>query len=593
VGFVNSLSCMVIYEPGLFHMAKMIRTFFIAAVLACLGWFAHDYLVDSRVKLSGGKFSGGRVPVPEQADLELLYFKKVKPWHEFAMQVNAVLDKEHAGAYKLPLSMMELRKSALAYNVGKDLAASRCGVCHLPPAPDDLPRDSWNEFFQIKHMMLSAAGLLMSSMPADGYRVYKTLTQGRMALWDAPIPEYALPMTEFAALVYYHTFEAPADTYSGLPSSAGTAPFKLTHLKEADWQGEGFLLSQILEDGLILVGRARDPALFVINAQGEMQTMLKVPGVPTGFTRGPDGFHYVTLIAKEMETLLHPNQGSILRVRYRNKALLDPRIVVENLERPIRVHFADVDANGHDEMLVLEFGWLTGGLTEYKQVGTGQWAFARRIIDAPGVIGVESLDVNGNGQTDIIVLIAQAEQTLNLLRNHGGGEFKREVLTQRPPGFGFNSLMLADVTGDGQLDIITTNGDNFDLLTQPLKPQHGVRIFINDGAGGFPEEFFYPMFGAIQTVAANFENDGVFGIAAVALGPRSTTPVSFVYLKPDKDIGFRPQHIAELAGTSWVSLAAGKLKNRHSPSIVMTSFAGMADGNGWWLMLLEPPAPVE
>lgn len=47
-----------------------------------------------------------------------------------------------------------------------------------------------------------------------------------------------------------------------------------------------------------------------------------------------------------------------------------------------------------------------------------------------------------------------------------------------------------DFNGDGKLDIVYVNGDNFDY-SRVLKPYHGIRILENDGKNNFHERYFF------------------------------------------------------------------------------------------------------
>src|SRR4030095_4943760 len=116
-------------------------------------------------------------------------------------------------------------------------------------------------------------------------------------------------------------------------------------------------------------------------------------------------------------------------------------------------------------------------------------------------------DIDGDDDLDILVLMAQAQEGLYLFRNTGNAQFRLEPIIEQHPAFGFSGFSLADLNGDGHLDIITANGDNGDLPL-PNKAYHGIRIYLNDGKSKWNEAWFYPLEGAYKALASDFDGDG-------------------------------------------------------------------------------------
>jgi hypothetical protein len=97
------------------------------------------------------------------------------------------------------------------------------------------------------------------------------------------------------------------------------------------------------------------------------------------------------------------------------------------------------------------------------------------LASSPGVgsfpDSVVAADINGDGKVDLICANGNAN-TLTVLTNNGSGVF----FTASSPGVGSfpDSVVAADVNGDGKLDLISANsGDN--TLT----------VLTNNGSGGF------------------------------------------------------------------------------------------------------------
>jgi len=101
------------------------------------------------------------------------------------------------------------------------------------------------------------------------------------------------------------------------------------------------------------------------------------------------------------------------------------------------------------------------------------------------------------------------------------------------------------MNGDRHLDIVCTNGDNADCSVI-TKPYHGIRIYLNDGDFTFKQVWFYPMPGASQALARDFDQDGDMGLAAISFFPllddtkRKPAQV-FVYLENKGNLTFKPQ----------------------------------------------------
>ena len=65
--------------------------------------------------------------------------------------------------------------------------------------------------------------------------------------------------------------------------------------------------------------------------------------------------------------------------------------------------------------------------------------------------------------------------------NEGGGRFRKETIFAGPhPAYGSSGIQLVDMDGDGDLDVLYTNGD---VMDPPpiLKPYHGVQWLENEG----------------------------------------------------------------------------------------------------------------
>ena len=85
-----------------------------------------------------------------------------------------------------------------------------------------------------------------------------------------------------------------------------------------------------------------------------------------------------------------------------------------------------------------------------------------------------------------------------------------------PPLYGTNSFDTADIDGDGDLDIITTHGDNDDY-SKVFKPYHGLRVHLNNGNNEFKESYYYHINGASKVIAEDYDMDGDQDLLTIAM----------------------------------------------------------------------------
>jgi hypothetical protein len=131
---------------------------------------------------------------------------------------------------------------------------------------------------------------------------------------------------------------------------------------------------------------------------------------------------------------------------------------------------------------------------------------------------------------------------------------------------------LQDFNDDGQMDILTVNGDNVDSDPyNTLKNFHGIRIYLNRGDLRFEEAYFYPMYGAFGARAADFDNDGDLDIAAISFYPdfEQEQRESFVYLQNDGAMEFSAYSRPELVNGRWMTIGVGDLDGDADTDIVL------------------------
>src|SRR5213594_2383793 len=248
----------------------------------------------------------------------------------------------------------------------------------------------------------------------------------------------------------------------------------------------------------------------------------------------------------------------LLRLRPSNDAMQIDKLL-GNLRRPVHSVAVDLNGDGREDFVVCQFGNRKGQLSWFE--GRADGGFEEHVLlDRPGAIRAEVRDMNHDGRPDIVALMGQAWEGLYLFFNEGGGRFKQTTLLQQHPAWGYSYFELIDFDNDGDLDLLTTNGDNGEAAAPP-KPYHGIRIYLNDGHNNFTERWFFPLHGAYGARAMDFDLDGDLDIAAISYFPdyANSPEESFVYLENRGNFEFKASTIPQHADGRWITIDAGDL----------------------------------
>jgi hypothetical protein len=141
---------------------------------------------------------------------------------------------------------------------------------------------------------------------------------------------------------------------------------------------------------------------------------------------------------------------------------------------PGSVVAADVNGDGHPDLVVAN----SGNNTVSVLLGNGDGTFqaAQNFATGSGPSSLAVADVNGDGHLDIItgntLENAESQDTVSVLLGNGNGTFQaaHNFATHEPIG----GMAVADVSGDGMPDIVTTIGDG-----------NTLSVFLGDGDGTF------------------------------------------------------------------------------------------------------------
>ena len=277
---------------------------------------------------------------------------------------------------------------------------------------------------------------------------------------------------------------------------------------------------------------------------------------------------------------------------------LRPRMLVNGKQRFVQHHNRDMNGDGLVDIVANAFGDgifddAESELTIFYQTPEFEQAWREAPAEIPpgvldgalresiisrdsGTIGSTIADFNNDGRPDIGVVVAQGKQQLQLFINNGDETYTKHIIDENTPAWGGNSLYAADFDGDGDQDLVVLNGDNvagnhvINIVPAP-RPQHGIRVWRNNGDLDFSMEYYYRMHGAIRAVVRDFDDDGDPDVGAIALFPQWSydEPESFVYLENQGEFRFEPQSIPTEFFSPWTSIEAADVNGDDKLDIVL------------------------
>ena len=248
--------------------------------------------------------------------------------------------------------------------------------------------------------------------------------------------------------------------------------------------------------------------------------------------------------------------------------------IPDTLHRPVNNLVVDLNNNGFEEMVVSEFGYLTGELSLLYINEQGTYS-KKTLLSQPGTIRSIAKDMDGDGKLDIVTITSQGDESITILYQKDNLTFRSDNVIRFSPTDGSCWFELLDYDGDGDDDIITVNGDNADK-TYVHKPYHGLRIHLNDGNNQFTESYFYPLYGATRFVSNDFDQDGDIDFAIISTFPdyENNPDYSMVYLENLNAASYEFQtHTFDEANLSrWFLLDIGDVDLDGDTDIILSAF---------------------
>jgi len=441
----------------------------------------------------------------------------------------------------------------------------QCSSCHLAPSINDLPKDIWAE------KILPDMGARMG-MKDTAYNPMKGLSFSEQHVinqtgiypmtpimsesdWES-LKEYIISMAPDSIPTLDHTNSASELLqFLAKPISLDSTKGSLITFLEYDNKDKNLKIGDISGN------------LTAYNfLENKTSSIEQFGSAVIAYTKNKDN-SYTTAIGK-----LDPSEFSSGRVFTLTDGNINP--ITEMLHRPVNTLVTDLNKDGKEELVVSEFGNLTGKLSLLTK--TDSTIYKKNILlNQPGTIRVLSKDMDNNGKEDLIALTSQGDETITILYQQDDLRFIAEKVIRFSPIYGISWFELIDYDGDGDDDIITANGDNADK-SYVQKPYHGLRIHINDGKNNFKEKYFYALNGATRLVARDFDKDGDvdFGVLSTFPDYENNPEFSFVYLENvnSKTYNFNSFTFKDSKMGRWFLMDAGDVDNDGDDDIILSSF---------------------
>ncbi len=440
---------------------------------------------------------------------------------------------------------------------GEQLARQYCSSCHLFPEPDILTKRSWNFLLTDMGFRLGIVDYTNIESLTPVALMYMT-TRERILHEAKVIPaQPVLSPEDWEAIRSYYAQEAPEQSKKQQKKPSINRNLSQFTVTTPVFQPKAAVFTLLHVDqkvGGVWLGNQKDETLTQLDKQLKVTGKHQVNQILVDAEIGNDNAYFLS-IGDLMGSFIGQGKGMLHlkepgRINFYRQDLL-----IQGLHRPVDIEFADLDLDDQNEIIISNFGDVTGNISIFDKGGN----LLKELINTPGAIRCQVSDFDGNGLPDIAALMGDARENISIFYNQGNLLFTREIVVECHSAYGHTYFEIQDFNNDGHMDLLAVNGDTDADPFNTLKYYHGIRIYQNDGRNNFNEVYFYPMYGAHFAKAADFDQDGDLDMAASAFFPDFSTdrPEQFVYFENQGDLNFKPRTHPETYQGRWMNLDIG------------------------------------
>jgi len=462
------------------------------------------------------------------------------------------------------LALFQVACQSIGRQSPEELYTTHCGSCHLLPDPGNIPHDIWDD-----HVLPNMAARLGVTYKGFDFKEGNSMLENAHIKMSNTYPPY--PLIDSLAFLDIRDYILDHAPERILVDSSRVE----RHKPMEQFRSKSFSLRDNYRSGITNIQFDKTSNSFLIgDAKGSLYEMTEDKITLINSYRSPviSRIAYEERIYQTEIGNMHPSEiprGAIYTLDDDESLGL----VAKDLHRPVYVKMADINNNGREEIIICEYGNLTGELSLLVQDYAGKYQ-KRSLLAVAGTIKLDVVDMNGDGLQDIVVLAAQGDEAIYIGYQEDDLVFDMQKVIRHGSEYGSSWYELIDYDKDGDLDIIMANGDNIDYSIF-LKPYHGLRLYINDGDNGFQQEWFYPMYGATRVIAEDFDQDGDIDFAATSYFPdHDNSPTEgFLYLEnQDADIyDFKSFAFANAILGNWLIMERGDIDQDGDLDIILGS----------------------